>query len=349
MDPLPVSRSAGHVLVWTILVIVCLGVSGEVDSSLIHFTGRTMGTTYSVKVVQLPENVNRRRLAAEIERVLDTVNRRMSTYLPDSEIMRFNSAAATDWIGISPPLLEVLEEALHWSVKTGGAFDVTAGPLVNLWGFGPRPSFLQVPADPLIERALQRVGYELLEIRSAPPSVRKERADVFVDLSAIGKGYAVDRVFRTLIGAGVNSCLVEIGGELRGLGQNARGQPWTVAIERPIPGGGASRRRIGLSEGAVATSGDYRHFFEKGGRRYAHILDPRTGRPVQHSLASVTVVDSTAMRADALATALIVLGSERGYEFAMREGIAAFFFVRNGDDALERVTPRFESLLLVEE
>jgi thiamine biosynthesis lipoprotein len=313
---------------------------------LTEFTGATMGTTYSVKVSDLPNGVDRDALHADIHRILKTVNDHMSTYQADSELSRFNASTSTRWFTISTATLVVLDEALHISRLCGGAFDVTVGPLVNLWGFGPpaRPSLL--PSDGQMRDALARVGFMNIAIRKSPPAVRKTRPDIYVDLSAIAKGYGLDKVAEHLEHHDIGHYLVEIGGELRGRGHNPRGEPWKIAIEKPLAGQRAIYRVVHLQDGVLATSGDYRNYFDKDGRRYAHIIHPRTGQPITHSLASVTIIGQSAMSADALATALMVLGPKAGLRLARRENLAAFFVLKDGKRFVEISTPAFDRHLV---
>jgi thiamine biosynthesis lipoprotein len=303
--------------------------------------GSSMGTTYSVKVIDPPTSVTAATLAPELDAVLLAVNAGMSTYLPESELSRFNAARETGWTDASPALVTVVDEALRVSALTRGAFDVTVGPLVNLWGFGPGRGGDRVPSDAEVEDARSRTGHARLQVRHDPPALRKATSDLYVDLSAIAKGYAVDQLAEHLEARQVGRYLVEVGGEVRGRGRNARGTPWRVAIERPSPAERSAYAVIPVDGVGVATSGDYRNYFEQDGRRYSHTIDPATGRPIEHTLASVTVVSPTAMTADALATGLMVLGPDAGYALAEREGIAAFFIVRDGEGFVDRATPAF--------
>lgn len=305
-----------------------------------------MGTTYTVKAIQVPAEVDDSDLQPAVEQILEEINRQMSTYDRHSELSRFNDNQTTDWVTVSPALLTVIEEALRVSGLTGGAFDVTVGPLVNLWGFGPTMTEDDIPADEEITSARARVGYRHIHTQHSPSALKKDRADIAIDLSAIAKGYAVDQVAEYLESLAIANYLVEIGGELKAKGRNPQDQAWKIAIEEPTPGKRAIKRIIQITEGGLATSGDYRNFFEKDGHRYSHTLDPRTGRPVQHKLASVTVVSETAMQADAMATALLVLGPEAGYALAQREELAAFFIVINDDGFAEKSTPKFKQYLL---
>ncbi len=301
-----------HAGTWAALLLagVLAGCSGA--GAPVEVAGPTMGTRYSVKVVDLPAALGEAALRAGVERVLEAVNASLSTYRPDSELSRFNRSPDTGWVPASADLLRVVTEAQRVSRLTGGAFDVTVGPLVNLWGFGPGRGEDRVPAEAEVAAARARVGYARLEVRDLPPAVRKAIPDLYVDLSAIAKGYGVDRVSEYLEAQGVARYLVEVGGEVRGRGSNARGTPWKVAVERPAEGERAAYAVVDVDGVGVATSGDYRNYFEQDGRRYSHTIDPATGRPITHALASVTVVSDTCMTADALATGLNVLGPEAG-------------------------------------
>lgn len=309
-------------------------------------TGATMGTTYTIKAAALPSNVDPTLLHREIEAVLESVDRRMSTYDPESELSRFNRSTDTGWFPVSSDTARVIDEALRIGQLTGGAFDVTVGPLVDLWHFGPgRKEAGEAPSPEKVAAARERVGFERLEVRLAPPAVRKSRGDVRVDLSGIAKGFAVDRVAALLERRGVENYMVEIGGETRTRGRNSRGTPWQIAIEAPSETTRTVQEVVRPGAQAMATSGDYRNYFISGGRRYCHILDPRTGRPVVHRLVSATVLDASCATADALATALMVLGPEKGYELASQRGMPALLLIATESGLEERMTPEFAALL----
>ncbi|WP_295888323.1 FAD:protein FMN transferase [uncultured Thiohalocapsa sp.] len=313
------------------LVLLILSGCGPKEHTL-DLVGRTMGTSWSVQVPRPPAGLDDAALYASITAVLAEVNERMSTYQADSELSRFNAAETTDWFPVSAELVRLTDTALAVSTLTDGAFDVTVGPLVNLWGFGPEVKAEQLPAQAEIDAALARVGWDLLHTRAEPPALRKDRTDLYVDLSAIAKGHGVDRMAAVLEDAGITDYLVEIGGELRGRGRNAEGEPWRIAIERPDAGRRAVLRVVALTDLGMATSGDYRNFFELDGERYSHTIDPATGRPVDHQLASVTVLAERCAEADAWATALLVLGPERGMTIANDRGLIALFVERFGDE-----------------
>ncbi len=257
--------------------------------ALIEIRGETMGTEYSVKVVldegQRPSEALEEEVRKTVTQALEAVDRAMSTYRADSELSRLNAHPAQVPFALSPETYEVLELSLRVSEETGGAFDVTVGPLVNLWGFGPEGS-RGVPDEQAIARTFERVGYKRLRLEPEGRCAIKERADLYCDLSAVAKGYAVDRVAKALSERGFPDHVVEVGGEVRASGLNARREPWRVAIEKPTPFLRELGRIVPLSGLSVATSGGYRNFFERGGKTYTHIIDPRTGKPVERTVVS---------------------------------------------------------------
>ncbi len=305
-----------------------------------------MGTTYAVRVVadgRGDDRIDAPRAA--VERVLARVDGRMSTWRPESELSRFNRLQSTEPFPVSADTLAVFRHALEISALTGGAFDVTVAPLVDAWGFGPAGRPAAFPDAAEIERLRARVGYRQLRIDGAASTIRKLHPLLAADLSALAKGYAVDQVAELLRAERIESYLVEVGGEVRTRGRSERGDAWRVGIERPAPGPPAVQRLLGLGNLALATSGDYRNYYEVEGRRLSHTIDPRTGRPVAHRLAAASVIDPLCVRADALATALEVLGPEDGFALAVEQGWAALLIARRADGTLhERETPAFASL-----
>ncbi len=321
-----------------LMIALLMACSGGDRDPLLHVTGPTMGTQYNVTIVNAPPDLNATRIKAGIESILNQVNRQMSTYRADSELSRLNDNMTTDWIDTSTDLLDVIEAAFRVSRLTKGAFDVTVGPLVNLWGFGPDARGNDPPAINEVRDVLSRIGYEKVSIRRSPPAIRKLNEDVYIDLSAIAKGYAVDRLAAYLESQGLVNYLIEIGGDLKVNGHNVNGMPWAIAIEKPAAEGRMVQRVVHFTDQAMATSGDYRNFFEHNGQRYSHTINPLNGLPVSHSLASVTVWSATAMDADAMATALMVLGPEAGYEFAHRRKLSAYFILRTKNGFAEKST-----------
>jgi thiamine biosynthesis lipoprotein len=334
-----------------LLVIGFLLLNRSAGTALIHeFGGGTMGTRYSVKLVDLPVDRTLEQTAFDVARILQRVDReQMSTYSPDSELSRLNAAPVGQDIGLSAEMTEVLGLALELNELTNGAFDVTVGPLVNRWGFGPvarRED--RIPGQAEIDALLARVGSRYLSVDRARGTLRKT-ADVYVDLSGIAKGYAVDKVAAYLDSVGVQSYFIEVGGELRIRGYKPGNQSWVPAIEKPVDTA-PQVHNIFYARGepiAVAGSGDYRNYFEADGVHYSHEIDPQTGRPITHNLAGVYVIDSTAARADALATAFMVMGAERGFALAEELDLAVYFVTRDeaNDSFVDRYTSRFEHYL----
>jgi FAD:protein FMN transferase len=297
-----------------------------------------MGTTYSVKVIA--SAVNSVELKAKIDTELIRINDLMSTYQPDSELSRFNRSVVGEWFDISPDTMDVIRIAREINRLSEGSFDITVGPLVNLWGFGPDPASSELPSNEAIAAATARVGFG--HLRLGDGKLMKD-VDTYVDLSAIAKGYGVDRVTALLDAGGFKNYLVEIGGELGARGLNERGGPWRIAIERPDVAERVPFVTITFSDRGMATSGDYRNYFEKDGIRYSHTIDPATGRPVTHTLASVTVIAPTAALADGLATAIDVMGPEKGLAMAEAHHIAAFAIIKSEGGFVERHTSAFAS------
>jgi thiamine biosynthesis lipoprotein len=308
-----------------------------------------MGTTFTVKVVAEELSTEKQKEIEErIQAELDEVNAKMSHYRADSELSRFNQSGETTPFSVSEETFEVFREALEIAELTGGAFDVTVGPLVNAWGFGPDGRPEAVPSEDEIAELLVQVGYEKLELDQETFSLRKSTPGLQCDLSAIAKGYGVDQVAEALDEIGMTDYMVEVGGEVRTRGRNDQGQAWRIGIERPISEGRLIQQVISLSGWAMATSGDYRNYYEVDGVRYSHMIDPRTGRPITHRLASVSIVEKRSARADGLATALLILGPDEGYQLAVEQDLAVVFMVKDDEEGFrERATPAFERLVEV--
>ena len=312
-----------------------------------QFNGHTMGTTYSVTVASHPRDVGRETIQSVVDDVLDEVNQNLSTYDPLSDISRFNSSATTDPMVVSPSLRAVAAIAREVSAATGGAFDITVGPLVQAWGFGvasPAPAMVPGPGD--IDRLRAEVGFAKLELVADGRSLRKTVPALQLDVNGIAPGYAVDLIAERFDALGVRDYLVELGGEVRARGRSARGRAWRVAVEAPFGGERKPYALVELDDLAISTSGDYRDFRELNGTRVSHTIDPRTGAPVAHRLASVSVVHPSTALADAYSTALMVLGPEAGMALALRLGLAALFIERNTDGRgfSDRFTPEFDRL-----
>ena len=327
------------------LMTACGRTDGQARPDMTVFSGATMGTHYSIKVVAPPQSIDSQSIKRGIEEQLETVDRLMSTYREDSELSRLNRFDRAEWFPVSEETATVMALALETGELSGGALDVTIGPLVDLWHFGPDKGQADgIPSDAQIAEAVKRTGCGDLQVRLCPPAVLKKRADIQVDLSAVAKGFAVDKTAEYLLQCGMENFLVDVGGEVRAAGHNQSGKPWRLAIEAPIVTGRALQTTVPLANVAMATSGDYRNFFEENGTRYCHIIDPRSGRPVAHRLASVSVIDASCARADALATALLVLGPEDGYNLAVEHDLPALFIIREDNGFRQRPTLRFEAV-----
>ncbi len=307
-------------------------------------SGRTMGTTYTITIVPQAGMSALPDIAREIESELAEVNQQMSTYLPTSELSKFNSLNSTDWFAVSPDTAAVVQTSLAISEQTGGAFDITVGPLVNLWGFGPDGRPKDPPSTEQIDENLARTGYTKLMVRDSPPALRKSLADLYVDLSAIAKGHGVDRVAGVLDALGLANYFIEIGGEVRTKGTRHDGQPWRVGIELPVSNQREVLRVVSLSNGSLATSGSYRNFFEMDGQRISHTIDPTTGFPVKNTLVSASVVADTCEFADAIATAMMCLGSEAGLELANTKQWAVLLVVPTTDGFETLASDKFSDL-----
>ena len=336
-------RLAARRLLCAAGVVVLLAACQPRTPETRQFSGPTMGTTYHVTISQAADGFDAQAAQTRVAQVLEQVNQRMSTYREDSELSRLNAAPAGRWVAVSDALLDLLKQAARIQTETAGAFDVTVGPLVNLWGFGPEARPDSPPAEADIAQRMEWTGLRNFTFRDEPPAVRKRNTNAYIDLSAIAKGYGVDRVAEALLALGATDFLAEVGGELRAHGVNADGKPWQVAVETPRAGPRSVALIVGLEDAGMATSGDYRNFFESQGRRYSHTLDPRTGRPVEHDLHSVSVLANTTAHADALATALLVMGPDEGLAYARAHDLAALFISGAPDAYTQAMTPAFSS------
>ncbi len=324
-----------------LITLLSSGCSPSTDSSLQQLSGQTMGTTFTVSIVG-----EHQVMPAEITGILLDLEAGMSTYRDDSELMQLNRAPQDTWIAVSQPLFEVLALSQAISAFSEGAFDISIAPLVNLWGFGPQQRQQDsLPDSDSINALLADVGYEYLQLDPLQQAVMKTR-NVQLDLSAIAKGYAADQVAALLDAQQLENYLVEIGGEIRSKGGNASGEPWRIAIEQP---GNAGEREalqlIAVNSAGIATSGDYRNYFMLDGLRYSHTLNPDNGYPVNHALTSVTVIADSAARADALATAFLVMGESAARTLADNTGIAAYFVEQTADGYRESYSGAFEAYL----
>lgn len=310
-----------------------------------RFKGPVMGTSFHVTIVSPPAALERTAVQNGVAAALVEVDREMSTFKADSDVSRFNRAAPGEWVAVSPGTAAVVAKALEVHALSGGAFDITVSPLVDLWGFGAGShASARLPTDDEIASATAHVGSKELGVRLDEPALIKH-AERQIDLSAIAKGYGVDRAAQWLQAQGIDNYMVEVGGEVRAAGRNPTGHAWRIGIEAPGTANDTVITAVALRDKAVATSGDYRNYFERDGKRYSHTIDPATGRPISHDLASVTVIADDCMSADAFATAIDVLGPEKGLELAERQGLPVYLLIRVGDGFEAHHNSAFEPFL----
>ncbi|CAD0186733.1 Thiamine biosynthesis lipoprotein ApbE precursor [Ruegeria sp. THAF57] len=320
------------VLAFATLVSGCLF---DKEPDVVRLSGETMGTTFNITAIGV--DIDEEALAVAVEETLADVNAKMSNWDENSEVSKFSKSQSTEPTQVSEEFALVIAAANDVHEKSGGTFDVTLGPLIELWGFGPRKPEDPVPSDEDIQAALNSVGQaRLLTLDHEAGTLAKSDVGVGINLSAIAKGYGIDAVAGTLQDAGIEDYMVEIGGDLVTMGENDKGEAWRIGIEKPEAGAQNLQLIVQLDDLGMATSGDYKNFFEQDGVRYSHIIDPTTGRPITHRTTSVTVLAENAMMADAWATAMLALGQEKGMELAEKHKLAVYFISRDvtgGEDA----------------
>jgi FAD:protein FMN transferase len=309
-------------------------------------TGQTMGTSYRIVLAESEDAATLASIQADVDQALNQLEDQMSTWRPDSELSRFNVSTSTDWFPVSSDTAFVVSEAKKIWKLSDGAFDPTVAPLIKLWHFAEEPGEQTLPSDADIERAIAAIGFDEIDVRLDPPSLLKKRPEIQLNLSAIAKGYAVDIISELLTRRLSNdqlstAHLVEIGGEMRGRGRKSDGSSWTAGIETPDALPRQIHTALRLDDQSLATSGDYRNYFEVDGQRYSHTIDPATGRPVTHSLTSVSVLAKDCLTADALATAIEVLGPERGMKLAEQQNVAIYQILRSGSGFDVQASPSF--------
>lgn len=309
--------------------------------SLERFDGPTMGSRYSIQYVRHASTPGPKAVQAEVENILAEVDRQFSTYRSDSDTERFNALPAGRCQVMPGPVLELVRVGERLSSQSEGSYDLTVEPLLNLWGFGPQAREEKVPSAQALAEVQQRVGHSHLRIDG--DRLCKDAA-VEVDFNSIAAGYAVDTIAAKLEAMGIHDYLAEATGELKAVGKKLDGSPWRIALEEPRDDQQVAKRIIAVDGYGVSTSGDYRNYFEQGGRRYSHTFDARTGTPVLHTLASVTVIHPSALMADGLSTLLLILGPERGWDYAETHNIGAFFVIRADTGFVIRTNQAFERL-----
>ena len=323
-------HSFKSILTITAVALLALQISGcSKPVEAVKISGPTMGTSYNITLFPAKDTeLDAESVQKSIDDSLKAINQQMSTWVKDSEITLFNQSQSTDWYPVSAEFAKVTEAAQQISKMSDGAFDVTVGPLIRMWGFG-KDFTNNNPDQASIDEAIQSIGYQKLDVRLSPPALRKQIPQLQINLSAIAKGYAVDAIAEQVAGMGVSSYLVEIGGEIRANGVKVNGDLWRIAIEKPSTKERSIQQGILLKDTGVATSGDYRNYVERDGKRYSHTIDPSTGKPITHQLASITILNDSAMMADGLATAIMVLGEEKGKAFIADHQLKAYMITRD--------------------
>jgi FAD:protein FMN transferase len=325
-----------------VLTALCLVACSREPQELV-LSGPTMGTTYNIKVVGTPANVDAGAVRRAIDEVLASIDVEMSTYRDDSAVSRFNAVRSTQWIDVPAGLARVVAVAQRVSERSGGAFDITVAPLVQAWGFSASGEPEKLPTDLQIARLRDRIGYRLLDVRVAPTAaLRKHQPELTIDVNGVAPGYAVDVLAARFIALGYHDFMIDIGGEVLARGRNASGALWRIAVERPQDTDPQPFTIIELDNRSVTTSGEYRHYFDRDGQRYSHTIDPLSGHPIP-SHGSVAVIGATSLEIDAWATALNVLGPDKGLEVAEREGIAAMYVIVEGAELHARKSTAFKS------
>lgn len=311
-----------------------------------NLQGQTMGTYYSVKYVTDSSEPTPEVIQTEIDKRLEEVNDQMSTYRPGSELSRFNQSTEVNVpFPVSAATAKVVSKAIEINKLTDGSLDVTVGPLVNLWGFGPEGRVTKAPTDEDLAKRRAWIGIDKLAVQDN--NLIKTIPELYVDLSSIAKGYGVDVVAEYLESININNYMVDIGGEVRTKGKNGKDAPWRIAIEKPATDGVSQTAQEIIEPGdlSIATSGDYRNYFEQDGVHFSHTIDPKTGKPISHKLVSITVLADDCMTADGLSTGLNVLGPEAGLALAEKMNVPVFMIVKTDKGFEERYTKAFEPFL----
>lgn len=309
--------------------------------------GKTMGTFWRVSAIDLSA-ARAEELRGKIQAQLDGDDQLMSTYKNDSALMRFNQSKSTSPWPVSEAMADIVTESLRVGYKTNGAMDITVGPLVNLWGFGPNKQPVKTPDQAQIDDARAKTGLQHLSVinQSGQQYLQKDIPDLFVDLSTVGEGYAADHLARLMAEEGISRYLVSVGGALVSRGMNASNKPWRVAIQKPTDEQNAVQAILDINGHGISTSGSYRNYYELDGKRISHVIDPQTGRPITHNLVSVTVISPTALEADAWDTGLMVLGTEKAKEVVRQQGLAVYMITREGEGFKTWMSPQFASFLV---
>ena len=328
------------------LLMGCDDTSSKAHDAMV-LEGKTMGTVWRVSLAGV-EAGRKAALQQRIQQRLDADDAELSTWKPTSVLSRFNQSRATTPQPVSENMADIVTIALRIGKKTSGAMDITVGPLVNLWGFGPDKQPNHIPDDSQIAAAKALTGLQHLRVIQGGEGqwLQKDLPGLYVDLSTVGEGFATDHLARLMEQEGINNYLVSVGGEVLTSGMNAQNQPWRVAIQKPTDRENAVQARVDLQGHGISTSGSYRNYYELDGKRLSHIIDPATGRPIDHKLVSATVIATTALEADGWDTGLMVLGTEKAKALAIKEKLAVYLITREGDRFVSWMSPQFSAFII---
>ncbi len=332
-----------------LLIVGCDNSTPSAPKQALVLEGKTMGTYWRVSMAGV-DSTRGPELREKIQAQLDADDRELSTWKPDSALSRFNQSRGSAPWPVSEAMSDIVTLSLRIGEKTHGAMDITVGPLVNLWGFGPEKQPVATPTQEQIDAARKLTGLQHLRtINSAGQQwLQKDLPELYVDLSTVGEGYAADHLARLMEQEGISRYLVSVGGAVTTRGLNAEGKAWRVAIQKPTDRENAAQAIVDLNGHGISTSGSYRNYYELDGKRISHVIDPTTGRPIQHKLVSATVIAPTALEADGWDTGLMVLGTEKAKEVALKEGLAVYLITKEGDGFSTWMSPQFKTFLLSE-
>ena len=345
MSLTPVLTRTAFVLCAVSLLSACDGSSTAQESALV-IEGKTMGTFYRVSLAGVDKN-REAALREQIEAQLKEDDHQLSTYKEDSVLSRFNQYQGNVPQPISAGMADAIVTSMRIGTLTGGAMDITVGPLVNLWGFGPDKQPVKTPTPEQIAAARQRIGLQHLKViqQNDGQYLQKDLPGMYVDLSTVGEGYATDHLARLVEGNGISNYLVSVGGAVVSRGHNAQGNPWQVAIQKPTDKETAVQAIVDLQGMGISTSGSYRNYYELNGKRLSHIIDPATGSPITHKLVSATVIAPTALEADGWDTGLMVLGTNKALALAEQQHLAVYLITKEGDTFKSYMSPQFKAYL----
>ena len=330
-----------------ILFALLAACSDELPHNERSLGGETMGTTWSIKLYSPISDDQFKHLSGDSADMLADLDQKLSTYKQDSEITRFNLSSDINWQTVSAEFAALVGQALRISELSQGAFDITVSPLVDLWGFSKdKGSMTTFPNEREIERVRAVTGYRYLQAREQPPALKKAIPELHLDLSAIAKGYAADRLATLLETHGIVNYLAEVGGELKASGISKELRPWLVGVEKPVPGWREIMRAVEVRGNGVATSGDYRNFIEIEGARYSHTIDPRSGMPTVYKGASVTVIADSSLAADAWATAFFILPKEEALGLSEQHQLGVYYVEQAEDGFVQTMNSLFADYLV---